>query len=338
MGMQQPYFCCDRCVCDEFVKIAGDHAEGVVCTYPWNPTRQDPKLESFRAAFRDRFGEEPETYAAHAYDGMNMLIWAVQVAGLNRARIRDVLAYLPHPWPGVTGEIPLSACLDDVGDTFLARRENGAWKYYSRADLAIPGYIAPRDRISGIAPTSPAASDPGAIPSRRSGGAAGRQLTLATPPPQPAPAPFARAGPGQSATRTRARGEPPEGLTDPYRLSRPASPAAEGGDFWRGATLALDEANAEGGFAASRSGSWWAGPTAHGPAARRRRLVFQERVWAIVGRSTARRPTSRAGRRPASSSSVPAAPTRRNLANVPMPRASRPTRRSAAARRGLAGP
>ena len=35
--------------------------------------------------------------------GMNMLIWATQTAGLNRAKIRDVLAYRAEPWPGVTG-------------------------------------------------------------------------------------------------------------------------------------------------------------------------------------------------------------------------------------------
>jgi len=78
-----------------------------------------------------------------------MLIWAVQVAGLNRAKIRDVLAYLPEPWPGVTGDILFSACLDDVGDVYLAKREKDDWHYYSRADLGIPkGYIPPVDRVS----------------------------------------------------------------------------------------------------------------------------------------------------------------------------------------------
>jgi branched-chain amino acid transport system substrate-binding protein len=135
MGMEQPYFACDRCLADEFVEIAGANAEGVICTYPWNPTRTSNRLEGFRKAFRERFGEGPETFAAHAYDGMNMLIWAVQVAGLNRAKIRDVLAHRARPWKGVTGDIRLSACLDDVGDVYLARRENGQWDFYSREDL-----------------------------------------------------------------------------------------------------------------------------------------------------------------------------------------------------------
>jgi len=148
MGMEQPFFGCDRHVTPEFLRIAGANAEGVVCAYPWNPDRDDPLLRSFKERFRRRFGVEPDTYAAHAYDGMNMLIWAIQKAGLNRAKIRDVLAYRSVPFHGVTGEIPLSACLDDLGEVYLARVENGRWKFYSREDLQIPrGYIAPRSRI-----------------------------------------------------------------------------------------------------------------------------------------------------------------------------------------------
>lgn len=149
IGMKQPFFACDRCLSDEFLKLAGENAEGVICGYPWNPERTDPNLVGFKERFKKRFGIEPDTYAAHGFDGMNMLIWAIQVAGLNRAKIRDVLAYLPDPWPGVTGDIVMSACLDDVGDVYLGKRENGRWNYYSRTELGIPrGYIAPRDRVN----------------------------------------------------------------------------------------------------------------------------------------------------------------------------------------------
>jgi branched-chain amino acid transport system substrate-binding protein len=149
MGMTQPFYGCDRTVNDEFVKIAGKNAEGVVAAFPWNPARRDPKLERFKKAYRERFGMEAETYAAHSYDGMNMLLWAINAAGLNRAKIRDVVAFLPHPWPGVTGDIVFSACLDDVSDTYLAKFENGMWQYVSRSDLGIPkGYVPPRDRLN----------------------------------------------------------------------------------------------------------------------------------------------------------------------------------------------
>lgn len=138
MGMQQPFFCCDRCISDRFLEIAGENAEGVVCMSAWDPTRKDPKYRKFCEVFQKKYGEQPETNAAHAYDGMNMLLWAVQVAGLNRAKIRDVLAYRTKPWEGVTGDIPLSAVLDDMGEVFMAKYEKGKWNYYSRAQLGIP--------------------------------------------------------------------------------------------------------------------------------------------------------------------------------------------------------
>ncbi len=143
MGMTQPFVACDRCVSEEFVRIAGKNAEGVICAYPWNPDRQDPLYLDFRKRFQARFHEEPETYAAHAFDGMNMLIWAIQNAGLNRAKIRDLVAYRMEPWQGVTGEIRFSPALDDVGEVFLARRENGRWKYYTREQLGVPRTGAP---------------------------------------------------------------------------------------------------------------------------------------------------------------------------------------------------
>ena len=86
MGMTQPFFGSDRTVNEEFAKIAGKNAEGVVAAFPWNPERKDPKLERFKKAYRERFGVEAETYAAHAYDGMNLMLWAINAAGLNRER------------------------------------------------------------------------------------------------------------------------------------------------------------------------------------------------------------------------------------------------------------
>lgn len=149
MGMNQPYYGCDRLVSDEFLQLAGPNAEGATMVYPWDPRRDDPKLQAFREIFRKRFGVEPDTYAAHAYDGMNILIWAIQVAGLNRAKIRDVIAYRSQPWHGVTGDIVLNAALDDVGPVALARVENGTWNFYTREELDIPrGYIPQRDRVS----------------------------------------------------------------------------------------------------------------------------------------------------------------------------------------------
>jgi ABC-type branched-subunit amino acid transport system substrate-binding protein len=156
-GLEQPFFCSDRCVSEEFVSLAGVHAKHVLSTFPWNPDREDPKLDAFRQRFTRRFEAQPETYAAHSYDGMNLLLWAIQNAGLNRAKIRDLLAYRSEPWPGVTGDILLNAVLDDAGEVFFARWEKDRWRYYSRDDFEIPsGRIEPRIAGDRDAATLPA--------------------------------------------------------------------------------------------------------------------------------------------------------------------------------------
>ncbi|MBI5280559.1 MAG: ABC transporter substrate-binding protein [Candidatus Solibacter usitatus] len=149
LGMNQPYFTSDRSVSPEFTGLAGANAAGVISGYPWNPDRKDPHLDQFRRAFRTRFKEEPETFAAHAYDGMNILLWAVNNAGLNRAKIRDLVATRAKPWPGITGDIPFSSVLDDMGDVFLARFDKDRWTYHSREELQIPrGSVPTRERVN----------------------------------------------------------------------------------------------------------------------------------------------------------------------------------------------
>ena len=59
---------------------------------------------AFRDAYRQKFHEEPIDYAAYAYDGMNILIAAIEKTGLNRGRIMDVLRdYQMKTYQGVAG-------------------------------------------------------------------------------------------------------------------------------------------------------------------------------------------------------------------------------------------
>jgi len=138
MGMKQPLLGSDRVVFDEFLQIAGKDAEGIVAAYPWDPTRDDPMLLAFKERFFQRFGVSPETYAAHTYDGMNMVIQAIEKAGLNRAKIRDALDEMrTNIYHGVTGEIPLDYIYQDVGPVALAMVKNGKFEFMSEEKAGI---------------------------------------------------------------------------------------------------------------------------------------------------------------------------------------------------------
>jgi ABC-type branched-subunit amino acid transport system substrate-binding protein len=138
MGMKQPLLCSDRIVTDEFLQVAGPDAEGVVAGYPWDPTRQDAVFLTFKERFTKRFGKDPETYAAHAYDGANMIIQAIEKAGLNRAKIRDALdERKTDTYHGVTGDIPLDHIYQDVGPIAMAVVKNGRFEFISEGKAGI---------------------------------------------------------------------------------------------------------------------------------------------------------------------------------------------------------
>ena len=133
MGMNQWFIGSDRMVSPEFIKNAGENIGKVAAGYPYNPAGSDPRYLEFKRLFYKRFGENPETYAAHAYDGMRMLIKAIEKAGLNRARIRDELAKMKH-YNGVTGKKEFDAVFNNISPAALAVLENRRWVFYTKEE------------------------------------------------------------------------------------------------------------------------------------------------------------------------------------------------------------
>ncbi|MEN8124668.1 MAG: ABC transporter substrate-binding protein [Bacteroidota bacterium] len=131
MGMKQPVFGSDRIVSSEFLDIAGKDAEGIISTSQYNPKAEIPKLKAFQANYFKKFGIEPDVFAAHAYDGMNLIIEAIHKVGLNRVLIRDVLSDLKtfQGYQGITGEIILDGSWNDIGEIWMAEVQNGKFKY-----------------------------------------------------------------------------------------------------------------------------------------------------------------------------------------------------------------
>ena len=133
MGMNQWFIGSDRMVSPEFIKNAGENIGKAAAGYPYNPGSSDPRYLEFKRLFYKRFGETPETYAAHAYDGMCMLIEAIEKAGLNRARIRDELANMKY-YDGVTGKKEFDAVFNNISPAALAVFKNRRWGFYSHPE------------------------------------------------------------------------------------------------------------------------------------------------------------------------------------------------------------
>lgn len=132
MGMTQPVFGSSRTAYPELLEIAGPAAEGYVAACAMDPTRKDPKWIAFRDKYRQEFGEDPDPYAAHGYDGMNVLIKAIRKAGLNRGRIMEVLrGYTMQEMDGVAGHYVFDYTLNNIAPVTLGRVEGGKFRYWT---------------------------------------------------------------------------------------------------------------------------------------------------------------------------------------------------------------
>jgi branched-chain amino acid transport system substrate-binding protein len=131
IGLKQPIYGSDRMVSPEFLGITGKLAEGIITTCQYNPDSDNPKLKVFKANYSKRFGQEPDVFAAHAYDGMNLLIAAIQKVGLNRVLIRDVLTDRKtfQGFPGVTGNIVLDGSWNEIRDIYIAKVNKGNFEF-----------------------------------------------------------------------------------------------------------------------------------------------------------------------------------------------------------------
>lgn len=137
MGMSHPVFGCDRMVNPAFIDYAGkENVEGIITTSQYKPDMGNLKYKKFYDAYVDRFNDDPDVFAAHAYDGMNMLIRSIELAGLNRAKIRDVLLDLKtfQGYEGVTGTMYFDPSWNDIGEIWMAEIVNGDFRYFPRLE------------------------------------------------------------------------------------------------------------------------------------------------------------------------------------------------------------
>ncbi len=131
MGMKQPVFGSSRVAYPELLKVAGPAANGLVAISAIDPSRHDPKWLAFREQYVKRFHAEPDAYASYAYDGMSILIAAIQKAGLNRGRIMDALReHGMKRYNGVSGTAFFDYTLNNIAPVTFAEVKDGHFVYW----------------------------------------------------------------------------------------------------------------------------------------------------------------------------------------------------------------
>ena len=124
MGLAAELVGGDGFVSQAYLDLAGPAAEGVVATFPYDVDAKQAGNAAFVEAFTKAYGHAPDSFGAHGFDAMNVILTAVQKGGQNRARVRDALAETKD-FPGVTGTITFDNVGNDLRVPPLARVVNG---------------------------------------------------------------------------------------------------------------------------------------------------------------------------------------------------------------------
>jgi branched-chain amino acid transport system substrate-binding protein len=106
LGIKAVFAFGDGACTDEMAKLAGESAEGLLCSQAGLPVEAADK--KFLEAYKKKFNADPILYSPFTYDAANMLIQAMQ-----KANSADPKKYLPElaklDFNGVTGKIGFDA-------------------------------------------------------------------------------------------------------------------------------------------------------------------------------------------------------------------------------------
>jgi len=115
LGFNKPLFGGDNWGSPEFLKIAGQAAEGVFYTAP--SESKSPIYSEFAQKYKSKYGEEPDIFSAYAYDAANAILKSIDESkSIEAEKIREAL--LKVSFTGVSGDIAFLPNGDLASESF----------------------------------------------------------------------------------------------------------------------------------------------------------------------------------------------------------------------------
>ncbi len=113
-GIKVPFMTGEVLLDRQVVKENAALLEGLIGVETGVDWEGNPKAKAFAEAHQAKFGTEPGTFAANAYDAVYLIADAIRAHGLDTEKIRDWL-YAVENWQGTVGAITM----DENGDPLL---------------------------------------------------------------------------------------------------------------------------------------------------------------------------------------------------------------------------
>ena len=115
---------------DDDLMLKNPDAEGLFVTTPFLPDKAGPRAACFIKAYREKYGKDPNWFAANTYDGVGIAAQAIKAVGEDRVKVRDYLASInskEKAYKGVAGKTYFDNNGDCLKEAFVKEIKNGKW-------------------------------------------------------------------------------------------------------------------------------------------------------------------------------------------------------------------
>jgi branched-chain amino acid transport system substrate-binding protein len=102
MNLNAPVMGVDAIYSNALIDLGGQSVEGVLLPGFFHESTDNPVAKNFIKAYKEKYKQNPATYAAYAYDAAKIVLDAVAKAGTDRKAIRDYIAKVKG-FQGATG-------------------------------------------------------------------------------------------------------------------------------------------------------------------------------------------------------------------------------------------
>jgi branched-chain amino acid transport system substrate-binding protein len=129
MGLTMPIAGSATFLEPEFVKIAGDAANGIAFNTEFHKEKPEPSVQEFVKLFKEKYPDkEIALYHPTAYDAAQLIIEGVKAAGPDREKVYQAIVGLKE-YPGVTGKYTFGEAREPKKTNVFVRINNGKFEY-----------------------------------------------------------------------------------------------------------------------------------------------------------------------------------------------------------------
>ena len=112
------------------IELGGDAVEGILIPANYFSADPRPAAQEFTREYQALYGALPNQFAALAYDAANLMVAALQKAGIeDRAKVKDALVSL-QGFQGATGSISYASSHDPEKELVRITIKDGEWVLY----------------------------------------------------------------------------------------------------------------------------------------------------------------------------------------------------------------